>query len=137
MQLTKNFKLIEFLSSDFYDDNSQLRVYEDALSNDSITDNLQELAENLQVLRDHLGTEINVNIAFRPQWWELKKGRSGNSKHCLGQAADITAKGKKPSEVHAAIELLISKGKMKQGGLGKYNTFTHYDIRGTKARWNG
>jgi len=25
---------------------------------------------------------------------------------------------------------------MKEGGLGLYNTFVHYDIRGTKARWD-
>jgi hypothetical protein len=26
---------------------------------------------------------------------------------------------------------------MLQGGLGLYDSFVHYDIRGTKARWNG
>ena len=30
---------------------------------------------------------------------------------------------------------LISEGKMVQGGLKAYDTFTHYDIRGYKARW--
>jgi uncharacterized protein YcbK (DUF882 family) len=26
---------------------------------------------------------------------------------------------------------------MKQGGVGKYSTFVHYDTRGTAARWSG
>ena len=25
---------------------------------------------------------------------------------------------------------------MKEGGVGLYNGFVHYDIRGTKARWD-
>ena len=30
---------------------------------------------------------------------------------------------------------LIDEGKMKQGGIGVYSSFCHYDTRGTKARW--
>jgi hypothetical protein len=41
----------------------------------------------------------------------------------------------KPVEVFAIIEDLIDRGDMLQGGLGLYNTFVHYDIRKTKARW--
>jgi len=43
--------------------------------------------------------------------------------------------GMTPQEVADLIEELISQGKMKEGGLGRYNTFTHYDIRGYNARW--
>ncbi len=37
------------------------------------------------------------------------------------------------------IEDLIDMGHMLQGGLGLYEEkgFVHYDIRKTKARWNG
>ena len=34
------------------------------------------------------------------------------------------------------IESLINEGELLQGGLGKYNNFTHYDIRKNKARWD-
>ena len=40
-----------------------------------------------------------------------------------------------PKEVALVIEGLIEKGKMKQGGIGIYPNFTHYDIRNVKARW--
>ena len=30
----------------------------------------------------------------------------------------------------------VIPGFMLQGGLGVYNTFVHYDIRKTKARWD-
>ena len=42
-----------------------------------------------------------------------------------------------PAEVHATVIKLIKAGKMKQGGVGKYSTFVHYDTRGTAARWSG
>ena len=31
---------------------------------------------------------------------------------------------------------LIKEGKMKEGGIGIYSTFVHYDVRGWKARWD-
>ena len=34
------------------------------------------------------------------------------------------------------IEDLIDFGVMLQGGLGLYDTFVHYDIRKTRARWD-
>ena len=49
----------------------------------------------------------------------------------------MQVKGMSPKDVYASIERLIELGEMKEGGLGLYNTFVHYDIRGTKARWNG
>tara|TARA_R110000765_G_scaffold95664_1_gene180084 strand:+ start:989 stop:1156 length:168 start_codon:yes stop_codon:yes gene_type:complete len=55
----------------------------------------------------------------------------------MGRAADIVVKGMTPLAVHTTIELLIKKGDMLQGGLGLYKGFVHYDIRGTKSRWNG
>ena len=43
--------------------------------------------------------------------------------------------GMTPKEVALVIEGLIESGKMKEGGIGVYPTFTHYDIRNRKARW--
>jgi hypothetical protein len=40
-----------------------------------------------------------------------------------------------PKEVALVIEGLIEQGKIKQGGIGIYPSWVHYDIRGTKARW--
>ena len=52
-------------------------------------------------------------------------------------AADIKVKGYEPREVHRIIERLIAEGKMAEGGLGLYETFVHYDVRGRRARWYG
>jgi uncharacterized protein YcbK (DUF882 family) len=136
MRLTKNFKLSEFLESRFFSEDQQARVIQEFEKNKKeLLPKLQKLANNLQVLRDHLNASIRINIAYRPKWYELLRDRSGDSKHCLCEAADITAQGYTPAQVHAKIEELINLGHMLQGGLGSYSTFTHYDIRKTKARW--
>jgi uncharacterized protein YcbK (DUF882 family) len=79
---------------------------------------------------------ITVNSAYRSPKHNDLVGGSKNSQHLLGNAADIAIKGVPSGEVADAIEFLIEMGLMKEGGLGRYNTFTHYDIRGTKARWD-
>ena len=138
MNLAKNFPLKDFLESKFYTKENQKRVYVTFESDrDYLLGNLQELADNLQVLRDHLKTPVSINISFRPKWYEASKGRDGTSQHCLGNAADIVAKGHTPKQVADAIEELVKKGKMKDGGLGRYSTFTHYDVRDWSARWSG
>lgn len=136
MKLTTNFSLKEFIISKFYSKKQQKQVFKDFNKDSDLLVNAKELASNLQVLRDYLNAKITINIAYRPKWYELFKNRSGKSQHCFCKAADIKVKGYTPFEVYDIIEYLISIGKMKQGGLGKYNTFTHYDIRGFKARWD-
>jgi uncharacterized protein YcbK (DUF882 family) len=134
MQLTKNFKLAEFLNNKWATHDEQRKIYE-SLTND-VQANLTELAKNLQVLSDNIGNAtISINIAFRPLWWEQARKRSGNSQHVQGKAADIIVRGMTPTQVATKIEELIKAGKMKAGGLKAYPTFTHYDIRGINARW--
>lgn len=124
MELTKNFNSSEFDCKD------------GTAVPDRYKDNLKELANNLQVLRDHLGVSVSVTgSGYRTPSHNKKVGGAKYSQHLTASAADINAKGLTPKELHKAIEKLISEGKMKQGGLGLYNTFVHYDIRGTKARW--
>lgn len=137
MKLTKNFNINEFIYSKFYNTINQKRVVFDFYEDKELLYSIQKLASQLQVLRNHLKAPIHINIAYRPKWYELSKGRSGNSQHTLGKAADITVKGLTPEEVYNAIELLIDKGEMLQGGLSEYTNFVHYDIgfNGRKRRW--
>ena len=135
MKLTKNFYSSNFLIFDFFDTNSQEAVIQLYNENVEIQANIQKLANNLQVLKDYLKKPITITSGYRPKFWELKRGRSGNSQHVFGKAADIKVKGIKPRKVANAIEHLINNGDMLQGGIGIYSTFVHYDFRGTKARW--
>jgi uncharacterized protein YcbK (DUF882 family) len=124
--MTKNFKLKEFKCKCGCD--MPLEVYE----------NIIKLASQLQFLRDYTGRPITINSAYRcPEHNAKISGSSKKSQHMLGKAADITIQSLKPAEVYMIIEDLIDMGHMLQGGLGLYDTFVHYDIRKTKARWNG
>jgi uncharacterized protein YcbK (DUF882 family) len=121
--MTKNFKLKEFKCKCGCD--MPLEVYE----------NIIKLSSQLQFLRDYTGRPITINSAYRCPKHNKKVGGSKTSQHLLGKAADITIQSLKPAEVFMIIEDLIDMGHMLQGGLGLYDTFVHYDIRKTKARW--
>ena len=136
MQITKNFRLEEFIESRFYTKEQQKQVWVSYYANENqLLKNIIKLAFNLQTLRDELKQPIHINIAYRPEWYEALKGRSGFSQHCLAKAADIRVDGYTPAEVAETIERLILEGEMLQGGLKGYETFTHYDVRKKRARW--
>ena len=123
MRITENFSLSEFDCKD----GSELPT--------ALLPNVLDLADNLQVLRDYLGVPISINSAYRTLEYNRNIGGATNSQHLLAKAADIVVESKTPEQVANIIKYLISEGKMIQGGLKAYNTFTHYDIRGHKARW--
>ena len=103
---------------------------------DEVLHNVVKLATQLQRLRDHVNKPIKINSSFRCEAHNRKVGGSLNSQHKLGKAADIVIKDMKPYEVFILIEDLIDAGELLQGGVGNYSSFTHYDIRKHKARWN-
>lgn len=123
MKLTTNFSLSEFNKHNFEVPNDVLR-------------NLIELAKNLQVLRDEVKKPIKITSGYRPAQHNAKIGGATKSRHITGQAADFKIEGYTPKQVAAVIDKLIAEGRMKQGGIGTYSTWTHYDVRGTQARWN-
>lgn len=122
MKLTNNFSLNEFNKRNYNVPTDVLR-------------NLIELAKNLQVLRDEVKKPIKITSGYRPAELNAKVGGATKSRHITGQAADFKIEGYTPKQVAAIIEKLIAEGKMKQGGLGTYSTWVHYDTRGTAARW--
>jgi len=102
---------------------------------DRIQSNVWALAQELQVLRDEVKKPIKIMSGYRCKTHNTKVGGAKQSQHMTGRAADIIVEGMDSSEVADTIETLISVGRMREGGLGRYAGFTHYDIRGAKARW--
>lgn len=123
MKLSKNFSLSEFACND----GTQFPV--------ELMENVKLLVEQLQVLRDHLNTPIKINSGHRTKAHNKKIGGVRNSRHISAEAADIVVRGVPADLVQETIKQLINDGKMKEGGVGSYLTFTHYDIRSKKARW--
>jgi len=97
--------------------------------------NVQELAENLQVIRDVYG-KIDLTNAYRCKEHNADVGGSVNSQHLKGKAADIKSSDIKPKDMAAIVDDLMKCESFKLGGIGIYNTFTHVDIRGARARWS-
>lgn len=125
MKLTKNFSLWEFKCRDGTD------VPEEYM------DNVRELAENLQVLRDKIGKPITVISGYRSPEYNKKINGARRSQHMIAKAGDLIVKGMTPDEIKTEIVQLIKAGKMKKGGVGLYTYFTHYDVRGFNRRWYG
>jgi uncharacterized protein YcbK (DUF882 family) len=137
MKLTKNFSLSEFECNCGNFSLSEFECNCGCEMPDEVLVNIKELAIQLQYIREYLNEPIKLTNAYRCQKHnDSIKGSSNNSQHILGKAADIKIKTILPSIVYDLIEDFVKKGYIKQGGVGKYKTFTHYDIRGYKARWN-
>ena len=98
--------------------------------------NIKLLAEDLQVLRDVLNKPIELTNAYRCPEHNTKVGGVKTSQHLSGKAADIQVKGLDPKEVADQVEDLMKSELITKGGVGRYSTFTHVDIRGNNARWN-
>ena len=95
------------------------------------------LVEVLQNVRDHFGVSVNLNCGFRcPTHNSKVSGASKNSKHMLGQAADIVVCGVHPFRVARYIDTIPGFA----GRIGCYtfddkgSGFVHVDVRGTNSR---
>ena len=91
----------------------------------------KELLDVLDDLRDHFGVPVTVNSGYRCPVHNANVGGATASRHMEGDASDVMVKGVPPSEVFAYLEPIIGN----RGGAHEYNTFTHVDVRGHKARW--
>ena len=124
MKLTKNFNKSEFDCSC----NCEMPK--------KVLDNIKILAEQLQAIRTISEQPIQINSAYRCAKHNKAIGGVKNSQHVLGKAADIVIKEHTAEETYKLLDELMHYKTILQGGLGKYNSFTHYDIRGTEARWD-
>ena len=124
-QLSKNFKKSEFKCRDGTSVPCELM------------DNLNELVENLQIIRDYIKQPMHIISGYRTPKYNRKIGGARKSQHMKSKAADIVVKNMKPKELREIIINLIKEDKIKTGGVGLYTSFVHYDTRGWNARWKG
>ena len=115
--LSKNFRVREFRCQDDTDP-----IFIDS-----------DLVNVLQKVRDHFGKAVTITSAFRTASHNKKVGGATYSQHLYGKAADIKVSGVAPSVVADFAETLMPS----TGGIGRYSTFTHVDVRKVKSRWNG
>lgn len=90
----------------------------------------------LEKIRDHFNRPIIIKSGYRtPEYNKSLEhiGAAANSQHMYGNAADIRIEGVPNSEIYAWLDTFH------QGGLGKYPSFVHVDVRDDvgieKKRW--
>lgn len=115
--LSENFKVKEFASTD---------------GADPIFISPQ-LIMVLQRIRSHFNKPITINSGYRTHTRNKAVNGAKNSQHLYGTAADIVVSGVSPSDVANYAETILAN----TGGIGRYATFTHIDVRKEKSRWNG
>lgn len=90
-----------------------------------------ELLLVLDLIRMHFDAPVIINSGNRCFFYNSKIGGSSKSQHLLSKAADIVVKGVKPNDVYNYLNAIYPE----YYGLGNYKTFTHIDVRSTKARF--
>jgi len=92
----------------------------------------------LEWLREEDGTAaLLVNSWYRNPYYNAVIGGAPNSMHMTLGAADVVKVGRTPAEVADLLEDHPEKDRL---GIGRYNSFTHIDVRGmigrsSPARW--
>lgn len=90
------------------------------------------LLDKLTIIREHFNAPVTINSGCRCVKHNTAVGGANKSKHLEGIAADIVVKGVEPDEVYKFVDLHFGKY---FGGVGKYKTFTHVDVR--TSPWRG
>lgn len=91
-----------------------------------------DLLDALEDLRHHFGKPVKITNACRCLKHNKEIGSEDTSQHVRGKAADIKISGVKTEDVALAAEVMMQG----YGGIGRYDTFTHIDVRQKPARWD-
>ena len=91
----------------------------------------QELLDVLEEVRDWAGCPVVINSGYRCPTHNANVGGAPQSKHLEGIAADIRLTEVASNRVADHLEGEYPD----RYGIGRYDSFTHIDIRPTKARW--
>jgi hypothetical protein len=83
--------------------------------------------------RHRLGKAIKINSAYRSPAYNRAISGASKSIHVLGGALDLSGS---PATLHRILTEMRREG-LFRGGIGRYKTFTHVDVRGKNADWQG
>ena len=107
-----------------------------------IVERLTPLCDALEVIRGELTTatgracRVTITSGYRSPEYNARVGGVKRSLHVSGYAADLVVypSGEWTPIAAARVATIISQlmlaGRLPQSGLGYYETFTHYDVRG-------
>jgi hypothetical protein len=83
--------------------------------------------------RHRLGRPLRINSGYRSPAYNRAISGSSASIHMRGGALDLSGS---PATLHRILQEMRAEG-LFRGGIGRYKTFTHVDVRGKNADWQG
>ena len=83
--------------------------------------------------RRRLGKPLRINSAYRSPAYNRAISGARMSQHTRGAALDLSGS---PAALHKVLTQMRSEG-LFRGGIGRYRTFVHVDVRGKNADWQG
>lgn len=89
------------------------------------------LVRLLEMIRDATEAPLHILSAYRTPSHNRAIGGVAQSAHLYGFAADVVSR-----EVSPEMVAQLADG-LNAGGVGRYDTFTHVDVRGHNRRWHG
>lgn len=91
-----------------------------------------ELILVMQEIRDHFGVLVRVYSGHRCPTYNRRVGGAKYSQHLKGTACDFAVKG----VAHDTVQEYLLERYAGKYGIGRYDTFTHVDVRPKMARWD-
>ncbi|WP_298566813.1 D-Ala-D-Ala carboxypeptidase family metallohydrolase [uncultured Aliiroseovarius sp.] len=101
----------------------------------SLWTNIAKTAQVLDHLRDRLDKPIAITNAYRAPAYNACINGATRSQHVRFCALDFKVSGMAAPDVAQALRWLRDKEGFFTGGIGRYNSFTHVDTRGTNNTW--
>jgi uncharacterized protein YcbK (DUF882 family) len=83
--------------------------------------------------RHRIGRPLRINSAYRSPAYNRAISGASRSVHVQGGALDLSGS---PATLHRILTQMRREG-LFRGGIGRYKTFTHVDVRGRDADWQG
>lgn len=97
--------------------------------------NLLPLVRVLDRFRTDVGHPVVLTSVYRSPAYNKKIGGAKNSQHMKFTAADFKVVGAGTPSTWAALLESYRKAGVFEGGIGKYGTFVHVDVRGHNVDW--
>jgi uncharacterized protein YcbK (DUF882 family) len=95
-----------------------------------------KLVEALEEFRRKAGKPVHINSGFRCLVHNRNVGSDDSSQHPRGYAADI--RKMEDFTIDEMVTLAKTIEAFEEGGIGRYETFIHVDVRlDGPARWEG
>jgi len=118
--LTPNFQYNEFFSGDVRKGARSIEPPSKYFAD------IQRMADDLQIVRDYIGSPIIITSAYRTPDWNRRVGGVKNSYHTQGIAVDVRVNGMAPYDLAVYIAKLTE---FNGYGINIKKNFVHVDYR--------